>query len=346
MHGGAVGNKYPRLVSAIEDVWYEKIIGPAIRMFDVHYCKYLTRIENTFTQNDLDDVWFWTHATRLDAVKILIVTCDKFSNGLAFSSPKTLHAIRSQNLLFKAVAVATGSDVVRENTDLTDWARQGVLLVNLHQRRCSGSSFDSGNVIKLLRCVLSALTLYYEHCVDRPISCHVWGSAASALLAVNSSVESDPNNNAMFERDFLAELTLAWTQEAADESLPMTPVPKSSFLINKEYHPFYYEPLVPSSQSICNKELIQKYVQQFRLIQTFLCQYYEPLSIDWLAGDNEQEVEEQWAKKKTAAETRPSAVESVNPTMFTLNLKKKSTRKRPAKNNLAAPSLSKFQKPN
>lgn len=221
-------------------------------MFDVHYWKYLTRIENTFIHSTHPLGQRLALDTRHETGRSENSNCNMWQ---IFQWVVTNFPFRRQKLCKRSAHRVCYSKLWPSRQVRTLCAKIQILLigllVNLHQRRCPGSSFDSGNIIKLLRCVLSALTLYYEHCVDRPISCHVWGSAASALLAVNSSVESDPNNNAVFERDFLAELTLAWTEDA--KSLPLTAVPTSSFLINKEYHPFYYEPLVPSSQSICNK---------------------------------------------------------------------------------------------
>ncbi len=71
--------------------------------------------------------------TPFDAVKIVILGQDPYhgdgqAHGLCFSVPQGVEAPPSLQNIFKEIASDIGR--ARSNTDLTDWAQQGVFLLN------------------------------------------------------------------------------------------------------------------------------------------------------------------------------------------------------------------------
>ncbi len=81
-------------------------------------------------------VLFALEAVAFDDVKVVIVGQDPYhgpgqANGLAFSVPELVKAPPSLRNIFKEIAADIyGGAPVERSTDLSDWARQGVLLLN------------------------------------------------------------------------------------------------------------------------------------------------------------------------------------------------------------------------
>lgn len=80
-----------------------------------------------------DDIFNALRLTNFDKVKVVILGQDPYhgygeAHGLAFSVNKNVKRPPSLNNIFKELN--SDLNIVRENNDLTDWANQGVLLLN------------------------------------------------------------------------------------------------------------------------------------------------------------------------------------------------------------------------
>ncbi|MCJ7551334.1 MAG: uracil-DNA glycosylase [Anaerolineae bacterium] len=101
-------------------------------------------------------VLFALEAVAFDDVKVVIVGQDPYhgpgqANGLAFSVPELVKAPPSLRNIFKEIAddIYGGSPPER-STDLSDWAHQGVLLLNASltvERGAAGSHRDLGWIV-------------------------------------------------------------------------------------------------------------------------------------------------------------------------------------------------------
>ena len=79
------------------------------------------------------DIFAALRLTPLDAVKVVIVGYEPYpragdANGLAYSAAKANYLPESLKAIFRELLVETG--IARYNGDLSDWAQQGVLLLN------------------------------------------------------------------------------------------------------------------------------------------------------------------------------------------------------------------------
>jgi uracil-DNA glycosylase len=79
------------------------------------------------------DVFKALRETPLKSVKVVILGQDPYhgagqADGLCFSVPQGIPAPPSLSNIFKEIESDTG--IIRTNTDLTNWAQQGVLLLN------------------------------------------------------------------------------------------------------------------------------------------------------------------------------------------------------------------------
>jgi len=121
----------------------------------------------------LIEVFRFTHYCAPDKIKVILVGQDPYptggwADGLAFSSAATISP--SLKRIFAEIKNSTGQ--TRTDSDLTGWARQGVLLVNATMTRRPGKNGDHKDVDWL------------------PFTMHL-------IKTVMSSVKCRPDNNSL-----------------------------------------------------------------------------------------------------------------------------------------------------
>ncbi len=118
-------------------------------------------------------VLFALEAVAFDDVKAVIVGQDPYhgagqANGLAFSVPTQVNAPPSLRNIFKEVADDIhGGAPAQRSTDLSDWARQGVLLLNASltvEAGAAGSHRDLG-WLALTDDIIAQLSAKRDHLV-------------------------------------------------------------------------------------------------------------------------------------------------------------------------------------
>ncbi len=125
--------------------------------------------------------------TPFDAVKVVIVGQDPYhgagqADGLAFSVPEPVNAPPSLRNIFKEIADDVyGGKMPDDSTDLSRWARQGVLLLNasLTVRAGNAGSHRSLGWGRLTDQIIARLSERREHLVFM-----LWGNFAKAKAAL------------------------------------------------------------------------------------------------------------------------------------------------------------------
>jgi uracil-DNA glycosylase len=119
--------------------------------------------------------------TPFDQVKVCILGQDPYptkghANGLAFSVDKNVSPLpKSLQNIYKELYTDVG--VIRSSGDLTDWATQGVLLLNTSLTVIEGETGSHSNIgwSRLSDEVIKALSEHREHIVFM-----LWGKQAQA----------------------------------------------------------------------------------------------------------------------------------------------------------------------
>ena len=116
-----------------------------------------------------------------DQCQMILMGQDPYINegeamGLCFSIPSTCHHIPpSLKNIFKELKNDMG--VVRENTDLSDWAKQGMLLLNASLTVLSGKSNSHKSIwVPFIRWFWEEVIGQWP--MDRPLLCILWGRDA------------------------------------------------------------------------------------------------------------------------------------------------------------------------
>ncbi len=132
-----------------------------------------------------DQVLHAFERTGFDRVKAVILGQDPYhgpgqAHGLAFSVPKGVPAPPSLRNILKEVAEDTGKKN-RSSTDLTEWADQGVLLLNTILTVEEGKPMSHQNLgwDRLTAEVIRELAVQRDHLVFL-----LWGSKARAFASV------------------------------------------------------------------------------------------------------------------------------------------------------------------
>ena len=135
-----------------------------------------------------DNVFLAFRLTPYETVKVLILGQDPYpgvdrdgvphAHGLAFSSKSEVEVPASLKNIFKEVESSVGEK--RTRSDLTDWAKQGVLLLNSVLTVDAGDSGSHINrgwelfTLDLIKSLCSAST---------PLVCMLWGNDAKKFQA-------------------------------------------------------------------------------------------------------------------------------------------------------------------
>ena len=134
---------------------------------------------------------------KIENLKVIIVAQDPYHNpqeamGLAFSVPQGVRIPPSLKNIFKELIDDINSNIlVNRSSDLSDWARQGVLLLNsaltveknrpVSHAKIGWQGFING--------VIKIINLKFNHCVFM-----LWGNHAKALSPL-----IDPNSHLILQ---------------------------------------------------------------------------------------------------------------------------------------------------
>jgi uracil-DNA glycosylase len=134
MTAAAFNDAAPGWKSLLEDLWQDH--GDRIQSFlESEASDFQGMLEVLPPQGDIFRAF---EMFPLEELKVVIIGQDPYhrkgeANGLCFSVPEGTKIPPSLRNVFKELArgsVGSGGGVVRTNPDLSDWARQGVLLLN------------------------------------------------------------------------------------------------------------------------------------------------------------------------------------------------------------------------
>lgn len=136
----------------IEASWKNELAAEWDKDYFVHLTEY---VRNEYATSRVfppgSQIFAAFDATPFEAVKVVILGQDPYhgegqANGLCFSVSENVALPPSLINIFKELADDTGSPV-RQNGDLSDWAQQGVLLLNSTltvRAHCAGSHQNRG----------------------------------------------------------------------------------------------------------------------------------------------------------------------------------------------------------
>lgn len=130
-------------------------------------------------------------------LKVIIIGQDPYHNpqeamGLAFSVPQGVRIPPSLKNIFKELMDDINSDIlVNRSSDLSDWARQGVLLLNsaLTVEKNRPASHAKIGWQGFISGVIKIINLRFNHCVFM-----LWGNHAKALSPL-----IDPNSHLILQ---------------------------------------------------------------------------------------------------------------------------------------------------
>lgn len=130
-------------------------------------------------------------------LKVIIIGQDPYHNpqeamGLAFSVPQGVRIPPSLKNIFKELIDDINSDIlVNRSSDLSDWARQGVLLLNsaLTVEKNRPASHAKIGWQGFISGVIKIINLRFNHCVFM-----LWGNHAKALSPL-----IDPNSHLILQ---------------------------------------------------------------------------------------------------------------------------------------------------
>ncbi|MCI7363591.1 MAG: uracil-DNA glycosylase [Campylobacter lanienae] len=134
---------------------------------------------------------------KIENLKVIIVAQDPYHNpqeamGLAFSVPQGVRIPPSLKNIFKELIDDINSDIlVNRSSDLSDWARQGVLLLNsaLTVEKNRPASHAKIGWQGFINGVIRIINLKFNHCVFM-----LWGNHAKALSPL-----IDPNSHLILQ---------------------------------------------------------------------------------------------------------------------------------------------------
>lgn len=134
---------YHITLTGIHESWLD-IIEPLWKKHGVVINNHLEK-ETAIIFPEVDDVFRVFKITPKDHVRVCILGMDPYINqgeahGLAFSIKTSKRCPQSLNNIFKELAREYPEFPKRTNKDLTDWAQQGVLLLNTALTVRQGSS--------------------------------------------------------------------------------------------------------------------------------------------------------------------------------------------------------------
>lgn len=125
-------------INTMEDLWFEKLHKEFTKPYFLKLKKFLkTQYDNkVLVFPPKEDIYSWSRYTPFNQVKVIILGQDPYHNnnqahGLAFSVKKPTPPPPSLKNMYKALKIDYPDfQIPKTNGDLTEWAKQGVLMLN------------------------------------------------------------------------------------------------------------------------------------------------------------------------------------------------------------------------
>lgn len=187
---------YSNLISYLDPEWQELLKDELNSQNFANIVKFLNS-QTAVIYPPKDLIFNAFNLCKIENLKVIIVAQDPYHNpqeamGLAFSVPQGVRIPPSLKNIFKELIDDINSDIlVNRSSDLSDWARQGVLLLNsaltveknrpVSHAKIGWQGFING--------VIKIINLKFNHCVFM-----LWGNHAKALSPL-----IDPNSHLILQ---------------------------------------------------------------------------------------------------------------------------------------------------
>ncbi|MDY5520014.1 uracil-DNA glycosylase [Campylobacter lanienae] len=187
---------YSNLISYLDPEWQELLKDELNSQNFANIIKFLNS-QTAVIYPPKDLIFNAFNLCKIENLKVIIVAQDPYHNpqeamGLAFSVPQGVRIPPSLKNIFKELIDDINSNIlVNRSSDLSDWARQGVLLLNsaltveknrpVSHAKIGWQGFING--------VIKIINLKFNHCVFM-----LWGNHAKALSPL-----IDPNSHLILQ---------------------------------------------------------------------------------------------------------------------------------------------------
>ena len=187
---------YSNLISYLDPEWQELLKDELNSQNFANIIKFLNS-QTAVIYPPKDLIFNAFNLCKIRNLKVIIVAQDPYHNpqeamGLAFSVPQGVRIPPSLKNIFKELIDDINSNIlVNRSSDLSDWARQGVLLLNsaltveknrpVSHAKIGWQGFING--------VIKIINLRFNHCVFM-----LWGNHAKALSPL-----IDPNSHLILQ---------------------------------------------------------------------------------------------------------------------------------------------------
>lgn len=187
---------YSNLISYLDPEWQELLKDELNSQNFANIVKFLNS-QTAVIYPPKDLIFNAFNLCKIENLKVIIVAQDPYHNpqeamGLAFSVPQGVRIPPSLKNIFKELIDDINSNIlVNRSSDLSDWARQGVLLLNsaltveknrpVSHAKIGWQGFING--------VIKIINLKFNHCVFM-----LWGNHAKALSPL-----IDPNSHLILQ---------------------------------------------------------------------------------------------------------------------------------------------------
>ena len=187
---------YSNLISYLDPEWQELLKDELNSQNFANIVKFLNS-QTAVIYPPKDLIFNAFNLCKIENLKVIIVAQDPYHNpqeamGLAFSVPQGVRIPPSLKNIFKELIDDINSNIlVNISSDLSDWARQGVLLLNsaltveknrpVSHAKIGWQGFING--------VIKIINLRFNHCVFM-----LWGNHAKALSPL-----IDPNSHLILQ---------------------------------------------------------------------------------------------------------------------------------------------------
>ena len=187
---------YSDLISYLDPSWQELLKDELNSQNFANIIKFLNS-QTAVIYPPKDLIFNAFNLCKIENLKVIIVAQDPYHNpqeamGLAFSVPQGVRIPPSLKNIFKELIDDINSNIlVNRSSDLSDWARQGVLLLNsaLTVEKNRPASHAKIGWQGFINGVIKIINLRFNHCVFM-----LWGNHAKALSPL-----IDPNSHLILQ---------------------------------------------------------------------------------------------------------------------------------------------------
>ena len=187
---------YSNLISYLDPEWQELLKDELNSQNFANIIKFLNS-QTAVIYPPKDLIFNAFNLCKIENLKVIIVAQDPYHNpqeamGLAFSVPQGVRIPPSLKNIFKELIDDINSDIlVNRSSDLSDWARQGVLLLNsaLTVEKNRPASHAKIGWQGFINGVIKIINLKFNHCVFM-----LWGNHAKSLSPL-----IDPNSHLILQ---------------------------------------------------------------------------------------------------------------------------------------------------